>query len=291
VIEATLHTDPGCPWAYSANPDIAVMRWRYGDGLRWRIVMIGLAEDTERYLKGGYTPARQKQAQLLSFRPRFGMPFSTEPRGRVVATGRACRAIVATRLLQPQLEWAALRALQFGWFCTDLLMDEDDGIRTMLSAVPGLDARAVLAAIDDPETEEAYQRDRAEARTAAGTPTEAQGKSATTDGPVRYTAPSIVFTAGDGRELEAGGFQSIEAYDVCIANLDPALPRRPPPEDPVDALAAFSHGLTTQEVAAVLAPPLVDPDRASTQSRLVDLFAEGRIKRVPMGDDAVWRIA
>jgi 2-hydroxychromene-2-carboxylate isomerase len=291
VIEATLHTDPGCPWAYSANPDIAVMRWRYGDGLRWRIVVIGLAENTERYLKAGRTPEQQKQGQLLGFRPRFGMPFSAEPRARVVATGRACRAIVATRLLQPQLEWAALRALQFGWFCTDLLMDEDEAIRTMLSAVAGLDARAVLEALDDPETEEAYERDRAEARTAAGTPTEAQGKTAVTDGPVRYTAPSVVFTADDGRILEAGGFQSTEAYDVCVANLDPTLPRRPPPEDPVDALATFSHGLTTQEVAAVLAHPLADPDRGSTQARLVDLFTEGRINRIPMGDDAVWRIA
>jgi protein-disulfide isomerase-like protein with CxxC motif len=291
VIQATLHTDPGCPWAYSANPDIAVLRWRFGDNLQWRIAVIGLAEDTERYLKGGYTPARQKQGQLLNFRPRFGMPFSSDARERVVATGRACRAIVATRRLQPQLEWAVLRALQFGWFCTDLLMDEDEGIRTMLSAVPGLDARAVMAAIDDSETEEAYQRDRAEARTAAGTPTEAQGKTATTDGPVRYTAPSVVFTAGDGRVLEAGGFQSIEAYDVCVANLDPKLPRTPPPDDPYDALAAFSHGLTTQEVAAVMAPHLVDPDRAQAQARLIDLFADGRVKRVPVGDDALWRVA
>jgi protein-disulfide isomerase-like protein with CxxC motif len=291
VIQAMLHTDPGCPWAYSANPDIAVMRWRFGDNLQWRLVMIGLAENPERYLKAGYTPARQKQGQLLNFRPRFGMPFSSDARERVVGTGRACRAIVATRLLQPQLEWAVLRALQFGWFCTDLLMDEDEGIRTMLSAVPGLDARAVMNAIDDSATEEAYERDRGEARTAAGTPTEAQGKSATTDGPVRYTAPSVVFTTDDGRVLEAGGFQSIESYDVCVANLDPKLPRRPPPEDPYDALAAFSHGLTTQEVAAVLAPHLVDPDRAQTQARLIELFAEGRIKRVPMGDDALWRVA
>ena len=291
MIDATLYTDPGCPWAYSAGPDIAVMRWRFGDGLRWRIATIGLTETPERYLKAGYTPARQKSGQLTNFRPRFGMPFSALPRERVVSTGRACRAIVATRLQQPQLEWAALRALQFGWFCTPLLLDEDEGIRTALSPVPGLDARAVVAALDDPAVAEAYESDRADARTAAGTPTEAQGKTATTDGPVRYTAPSVVFETGDGRILEAGGFQSVEAYDVCVANLDPSLPRREPAADPLDALGEFSHGLTTQEVAAVMAPALTDPDREAVRLRLVELAGEGKVAGTPIGDDVLWRTA
>jgi len=291
VIEATLHTDPGCPWAYSQSPDIAVLRWRYGDGLRWRIVTIGLSEDTERYARLGVTPALQAQRWLTHFRPRFGMPFSAAPRERTIATGRACRAIVATRLVQPELEWAVMRALQFGWFCSDALLDEAEGLRTVLSAVPALDARAVVAALDDEATEEAYQRDRAEARTAAGTPTEAQGKTATTDGPVRYTAPSVIFAAEDGRALEAGGFQSTGAYDVCVANLDAALSRNPAPEDPAEALAAFGDGLTTQEVAAVLAPPLTEPDRADAQARLIEAFADGRVTRTPVGDDAVWRAA
>jgi hypothetical protein len=268
-----------------------VLRWRYDDGLLWRIVTIGLSETPERYLKAGYTPARQKSGQLLAFRPRFGMPFSSAPRERLVSTGRACRAIVAIRLQQPQLEWAALRALQFGWFCSDELMDEDEAIRGVLSAIPGLDARAVVAALDDPAVEEAYQSDRAETRTAAGTPTEAQGKSAQTDGPVRYTAPSVTFTTADGRSLEAGGFQSIDAYDVCVANLDPSLPRRDAPDDPVDALAAFDHGLTTQEVAAIMAPHLTAPDRPGTLVRLVEAVADGRAKRTPLGDDALWRAA
>ena len=145
------------------------MRFRFGDSLHWRIVMIGLSEDTERYKRSGRTPASQLQNWLGIFRPRFGMPFGATPRARLISTGRACRAIVATRLQQPDHEWAALRALQFGWFCTDLLLDEDDGLVEALSTVDGLDAAAVVAAIGDSPTEEAYQRDRAEARTAAGT--------------------------------------------------------------------------------------------------------------------------
>ena len=33
-VEVTHFSDPGCPWAYSASPALAVLRWRYGD--RWR---------------------------------------------------------------------------------------------------------------------------------------------------------------------------------------------------------------------------------------------------------------
>jgi hypothetical protein len=252
--------------------------------------MIGLAEDTVRYERAGYTPARMAQ-NYLRFRDRFGMPFGAPPRARPTATGRACRAIVATRLLQPEREWAALRALQFGWFCSDALLDEDDAITTALSTVDGLDASAIAQAIDTPAVEEAYQHDRDETRRAAGTAAEAQGKTSTSDGPVRYTAPSIVFATADGRSLDAGGFQSIEAYDVCIANLDPTLPRRAQPDDAFDALAAFDHGLTTQEVAAVLAPPLTDLDRRAAEARLLELAAEGRVSRTPLGNDALWGVA
>jgi predicted DsbA family dithiol-disulfide isomerase len=288
ALDAVLHIDPACPWAYSASPDLAVLRWRYGDGLRWRLVLIGLAEDPGRYVRAGYTPVGMA-ARHLEFRRRFGMPFGAAPRPRIAATGRACRAIVAARRVQPGLEWAALRALQFAWFCSDAVLDEDAAIAAALAGADGLDAEAVLAALADPATEREYQRDRAEARRAAGSPTEAQGKAAATDGPVRYTAPSVIFSSPDGRRLEAGGFQSIAAYDVCVANLDASLPRTPAPADPGPALAAVPHGLTTQEVAAILAPPLTDPDRAAAEAALLALVAAGGARRTPLGDDALWR--
>jgi protein-disulfide isomerase-like protein with CxxC motif len=109
-IAITQFTDAGCPWAYSASPALAVLRWRYRDQLDWRIVTIGLAEDPQRYEDLGYTPTRMAVGQL-SFR-RFGMPFLTEPRARIAATTRACRAIVATRLLEPGREHEVHRALQ-----------------------------------------------------------------------------------------------------------------------------------------------------------------------------------
>jgi hypothetical protein len=216
------------------------------------------------------------------------MPFSTVPRARISATGRACRAIVAARLQAPELEYAAFRALQFGNFTDSVVFDEDADLLRALGRVEGLDAEAVVAALDSPEVSAAYERDRAEARTAAGGPTEFQGKTATSDGPVRYTAPSLIFEH-DGRRLEAGGFQPIEAYDVVIANLDTTLERTPPPEDPRSVLERFPGGLTTQEVAAVMAGGLDAPDRTAAEQALVELACAGSVTRIPLGDDALWR--
>lgn len=56
MIEVQHFSHPGCPWAYSASPDLAVLRWRYGAQLRWRLVLIGLAERAERYEARGYHP-------------------------------------------------------------------------------------------------------------------------------------------------------------------------------------------------------------------------------------------
>jgi 2-hydroxychromene-2-carboxylate isomerase len=284
-IRVDCFSDPGCPWGYSANPALAVLRWRYGRQLDWRLITIGLTETGGEYERRGYTAAMMAHA-YRSFR-RYGMPFAVEPRPRLLGTGRACRAIVATRLLDPAREWAAYRALQFAWFTSTLTLDEDEGIAAALASVPDLDVAAVLAAIESPEVEEAYAADRAQARNAAGSPTEFQGKAAATDGPVRYTAPSLVFSRGDVR-LEAGGFQPVEAYDVLIANLDPALERRDAPADPGEVLEAFPDGLTTQEIAAIMRSGNDSADRGAAEGALIDLAAARRARRTALGDEALW---
>ena len=286
TLSATHYSDPGCPWAYSASPALAVMYWRYGTAIEWRFVTIGLTESGAQYEARGYNPAKSARG-YRSFR-RYGMPFATEPRRRIPGTSRACRAIVATRLSDPANEYAAFRALQFGWFTTPLVLDEDADIAAALARVPGLDVDAVVGAIDDPDVVAAYEADRAEARTAAGGATELQGKAANTDGDVRFTAPSVVFEDPDGRRLEAGGFQPVEAYDVVVANLDPAIARRDPPETPLEALGTVPFGLTTQEVAAVMARGNDAPNRAAAEDALIGLVADGIAVRVPLADDALW---
>jgi protein-disulfide isomerase-like protein with CxxC motif len=279
-------TDPGCPWAYSALPAVTTMRWRYGDQLDWRLVTIGLAEDRAHYERRGYRPATMAGTPLRF--ARFGMPFVLGPRARVVATGPACRAIVAARLDDPEHGYLALRALHFAWFTSRALLDEPDAIAAALATEPALDAERIVARSRDPEVEEAYQRDRAEVREAAGSPAELQGKTARSDGPERYTAPTLTFEQ-DGTRLVAGGHQHLQAYDVLVANL-PSPPRRAPrPEDPLAALERFPHGLTTREVATVLAADNDEPDDASAARALLALVAEERASVTSLGGGALWR--
>jgi protein-disulfide isomerase-like protein with CxxC motif len=291
TVEVLHFTDPGCPWAYSARPAHARLRWRFGDQLSWRLILIGLAESHRQYVERGYTPEWAAMG-LQVFRDRFAMPIAVEPKARMSATAPACRAVVAARELDPELGEAALRALQLLHFTTPRLLDDPEAIREALARVPGLDAEAVVARSDEPEVVAAYEADRRLTRTAEGSPTEAQDRSAATDGPVRYTAPSLVFEHRDGTRLEAGGFQPFEAYDVVLANLDPTLERRPPPASVREALDEFPGGLTTAEVAAVLRPSdLVDADVAAAEQQLLSAVANGEVEREAVGQDAIWRPA
>jgi len=290
VIEVLHFSDPGCPWAWSASPALSVLHWRYGDQLAWRHVMIGLTERGSEYERRGYTGEGMARG-YRSFRRR-GMPFAVSPRDHVHGTWPMCRAVVAARLTEPDREWAVFRALQVAQFTSTLDLETTDGVAVALGRVPELDVPRLMAAAAAPETEAAFATDREEARTATGSPTEFQGKSATTpDGRVRYTAPSLVFTAGDGRRLEAGGFQPVEAYDVAVANLDPSLRRRAPAEDAGEVLRAFPDGLTTAEVAAVMAPNNTPPNRDAAEDALIALAAGGRARRVAVGNDALWAAA
>lgn len=288
MVQATLYSDPSCPWAYSESPALRVIEWRYGSQIEWRLVLVGLSESVEPYRARGFTPVR-RATRLRHYR-RYGMPLAPQPKARLVFSGRACRAVVATRLLAPGAEWEAFRALQLAHFNSPILIDDDDDLREVLSAVPGLDAAAVVASLDDPAVSVAYQRDKEETRRAAGSPAELQGKTAAQDGPVRFTAPSLVLSR-DAVELVAGGFQPVEAYDVLVANLSPRLSRRPPPETPLPLLEWFEGGLTSQEVAALLASGNDAPDRDAAERALLELVEAGEVGREPLGDDAIWRAA
>ncbi len=289
MIETTLYSDPACPWAYSESPALRVIEWRYGDQLNWRLVLIGLTEDASQYESRGYTPLRGALGQM-HFRRRYGMPFSPAPKARLSATARACRAVIAARIDRPGAEWQVFRALQLSNFTTPLVLDDDEQLADALSRFAQLDGRGIVSRIDDPDVVAAYQQDKLESRGAAGSAAELQGKTRVTDGPVRFTAPSVVFEH-NAQRLVAGGFQPVEAYDILVANLDPSLKREPAPETPEPLLERFPDGLTTQEVAALMCQGNDAPDRAAAERALLELVADGRARRHALGDDALWLAA
>src|SRR3954467_11539947 len=132
-IRAIHITDPGCPFAYGGEALVSALRWRFGDQLDWRLVMIGLAEEPAEYEDRGYTAERMTQG-WLGFRD-TGMPFTLAPRKRVIATGRARRVVIAAGMESPALAQRVLRALRFAWFTSELLLDEDEALRAVLETI------------------------------------------------------------------------------------------------------------------------------------------------------------
>ena len=78
---------------------------------------------------------------------------------------------------------------------------------------------------------------------------------------------------------------------MIVANLDPTLRRRAPAEDVAEVLAAFPDGVTTAEVAAVMAPGNTAPDLGAAEDELIALAASGGARRVAVGHDALWASA
>lgn len=219
------------------------------------------------------------------------MPFATKAKPRPSGTGLGCRAVIAAGILDPGSEWTVFRALQLGNFTSSLLLDDAESIRDGLRPLSGVDADRIAAMLDDDGVIAEYERQREEARSAAGTPAEAQGKTATSNTHVRFTAPSLVFRRGK-EIVVAGGWQPLLAYDTLLANFAAGLRRVPPPASPDPLLGFFQYGLTTAEVALLLADgsdPV--PDMKEAEIMLASLVSDGRVEGATLGKAPVWRLS
>lgn len=269
-------TDPGCPWAYSAEPQRMQLRWHYGDQLTWRTVLVGLAETGAVYEAKGFTPDKLS-AGLRALQGRFGMPIDTSERTRMAGTIPACRAVVATRLHDEAKADTLLRHLRIRAM-GGALLDIDETIDGAATDA-GLDPATLRGWMSEDATEAALRDDMREARSPRPVALLLDHKLAPSeDGGRRYTCPSYEFHAGDEVQV-APGYQPWETYDVVIANLAPTLERRAAPKDVAEVLEWADTALATAEIAAVLGTSI---DAARTQ--LTDAGATFDA----VGDDGFW---
>ena len=217
------------------------------------------------------------------------MPFATEPKARASGTGRGCRAVVAAGMLDPGSEWAVFRALQLANFT-------GGGLPRRCREHPRAPSRGPRDRRGSHRRPD--RRRRGASRSTSGTRPRRARRPAllprcrtrrrTSDGHVRFTAPSVVFRRGEETAV-AGGWQPLLAYDVVLANFAPELERVPPPESPEPLLDHFAQGLTTAEVALLLAdgsdpvPDRARPRRCSPISSRVAARCESRPAPVPCG--------
>src|SRR5213592_364134 len=156
----TEFTDPGCPFAYSAEPVRARLRWLYGEHIDFNVRMVVLSESPQDYLDKGFTPDKQA-ASFKRLAREHGMPMDTSQRPRMVATLPACRAIVAARVHSDRA-WFLLRALRVRHFSGQLL-DEPSTIEGAARDA-GLDPEALAGWSADEAVEHELREDMALAR-------------------------------------------------------------------------------------------------------------------------------
>lgn len=272
-------TDPGCPFAWSAEPSRWRLRWLYGDELTWRLRMVGLADSPDVYTDKGFTPERQSHS-FAALGARHRMPMDTGLRPRMAATLPACRAVVAARLNAPDREAALLRALRIEHFAGRLL-DEPD-TRRVAATRAGIDPGALEQWLVEPATEERLREDLAESRAPTPAAVALSHKLASTgDGGWRYTCPSLEIVRDDtGASLSIPGFQPTLAYEDAIANLAPELTRRDNPESVTEVLEWADEPLATIEIAEVCG---IDFDEAREQlGRVAD--------QEHLGPDGLWSL-
>jgi predicted DsbA family dithiol-disulfide isomerase len=256
-ITITHYTDPGCPFAWSAEPAYWRLKWLYGEQLDWRLRMVGLSARPEDYVDKGFTPERQSSS-FATLAHRYNMPIDTSLRPRMAATMPACRAVVAVRRHEPEREDAMLRALRILHFSGQLL--DDPGTLDGAAERAGLNPAEVRRWSDEAETEAVLNEDLAQARNPSPAAVHLSHKLAPTgDGGWRYTCPSYeLVRIADGTSISAPGIQPTLTYEVAIANLAPELTRRDKPESVAEVLEWAGEPLASAEVAEVCGLDLDD---------------------------------
>jgi predicted DsbA family dithiol-disulfide isomerase len=272
----TEYTDPGCPWAYSAEPFRRRLSWLYGNRLEWRVRMVGLAESPDDYVDRGFTAERQSRAFAMIGRE-HGMPIDTSLRPRLAATVPACRAVVAARLHAPDKMRRLLRRLRVRHFSGQLLDDPET------IAAAARDAAIDPADLDrwmtSDDVEAALREDMVAARHPIAAAKVLDSKLANWSGGRRYTCPSYeIVRAEDGVRIAVPGFQPFAVYDVVTANLVPGVDRREAPESVEEVLDWTGTPLATKEVAVVC-----DIDFAAARERLGRVAEEQHV-----GADGFW---
>jgi predicted DsbA family dithiol-disulfide isomerase len=277
-VEIVEFTDPGCPWAFSAEPFRRRLQWLYGDRIRWGLRLVGLSETPADYEDKGFT----LEGMAESFRHiarDHGMPIDTSVRRRFAATLPACRAVVAARIHAPEAARALLRALRVRHFAGELL--DEQGTLHGAATDAGLEFEQLTAWTEESATEQQLREDMAAAREPAPAARVLDHKLANWSGGRRYTCPSYeIVRLRDGVRLAVPGFQPFAVYDAVLANLVPGTDRREPAESVEEVLRWAGEPLASREVAVVC-----DIDHDDAREALARVADERHV-----GADGYWTL-
>jgi protein-disulfide isomerase-like protein with CxxC motif len=241
LIEVTEYTDPGCSWAWGAEPKRRLLQWRFGDVLRFRRVMGGLVGDMSNYLPD--FDREEAAATFVSYWRRVGsttgMPHPAGLRWMYRSTEPSCRAVKAAERQGDEVAERVLRRLCEATFVHGEPPDDEAPIAAAVAGVPGLDTERLVRDLGSPEIEAAFRADWEETRQPNDQvlhdepETEGGGRAKHTEGHWRYVFPTWLLRAGDA-EVTVAGWKPLERYLDAMEELVPGCTREPRP-DPTPA--------------------------------------------------------
>ena len=276
------YTDPGCPYAFSAERQRLRLEWLYGDQLEWELHMVVLADEPP----GDDFPPERVASSRRKLQLQYGMPIDWRP-VELGPSAPACRAVVATRLHAPDREAPFLRRLRVLNFSALDLADQAVIDRAASEAL--IEPEEIRTWLKDPAVEPVLRADMEASRSPSPASRAQDYKLGGPPEERRYTCPSYELIRvteppedwPTANRVDLPGYRPIEAYETAIANLAPELTREPDPDSVEQVLRWAGMPIATAEVAAVC-----DREVADVRAELARVATF-----LPVGGDGYWTAA
>lgn len=290
-VEVRYYTDPACSWSWASEPKLRRLMWEFGDGLRFRWVMGGLARsygddyrDDVAQVTGRGSCFDAMMAHWLDVAQETGMPFDPRlwRRNPISSTYPACQAVKAASEQGSELAYAYLRRLREGLFCELKKLDHVEAL--VGEAGPaGLDVERFRIDLVSNAITEAFAADLEEVRDPPDAAREA-GQVKKTEGHERLSFPCAVFTSEGGERHGVWGWSSYEDYRDAALAAGAALTTERPPEV-IEAVERFGRVATKEvEVLTEMPGPVV-------RAELWAAARDWKLRTVPVLGGELWEPA
>ena len=230
-VETRYFTDPACPRSWAMEPELTRLRWEFGDSVRIRPVMAGLArtygpEDHPRLVREWLEAADRSRMPVD--------PLAWE-RNPISSTYPACQAVKAASEQGPDAELRYLRRLREGILCERRRLDHAEAL-VGVAGEAGLDVERFEIDLRSHAIVEAFGADLEETRSdEANSP------------------PALAFVGEGGDLHRVAGESPYDSYreNALAAGASPQRDDRP---EPLDAIEHFGR-LATRELEELTGRP------------------------------------
>lgn len=278
AVEVRVVTDPACAWSWASEPKLRRLAWEFGDRLRWRWVMGGMAREVGPAQRARY--ARIWPAVAVE----SGMPFDTRlwSDGGIESSYPACQAAVAAAEQGAAAGDAYLRRLRSGLMYGRRRLDRISALLEEAAALAGRGLDRERFEIDL-RSDAILERFAAGLEEARRIPEQARAEDATgCTGPIeRVTFPSLTFVAADGTRRGVYGWQPYGLYVEAAAASGAGDPG-PPPPGPLAVIDRFGS-CATREIEELCRLP-----RAEVEAELWALARDGELAVETVMTGSLW---